>query len=82
MSIISNDECQSLEFRRKCIYDIVETGWYKDLGNFLQRYYNGENFDTAKLRSLGYDYFQARNLAAYINHPHDDDYYSNALGWE
>lgn len=80
--VLEMDRVGSDTFRRVCASEIAETGWYKNLGGFLQRYVAGEDFDYEKLKALGYNHFEARNLAAYINHSHNDNYYSNALGWE
>lgn len=76
------DRVGSQAFRTACVEAIVETGWYDDKERFLERYLGGEDFDYKKLKKMGYDHFLARNLAAYINNSHNDDYYSHALGWE
>jgi imidazoleglycerol phosphate synthase glutamine amidotransferase subunit HisH len=68
-------------FRDKCIETIANEGYF-DRENFFQRFRDGENFDSAKLRNMGYNQFAARNLSAYINNSHEEDYYAHSLYWE
>lgn len=69
----------SYEFRRESIEKIKQYR-YKDKDNFFQRYLDGEDFNEEKLMAIGYDYFCARNIDAYINNQHNDNYYRHALG--
>jgi hypothetical protein len=71
----------SPEFRKQCVEDVKRIG-YPNLGNMFEKYLTGSNFDSKELRLMGYDYWSARNIAAYLNHPHNDNYYSRSLGWE
>jgi len=75
------DAVGSAGFRKFCVADIIDSGWYQDHSNFFERYLHGEDFDYAKLKGIGYKPYEARNLNAYINNFHNS-YYKNALGWE
>ncbi len=51
-----------------------------DLNNFLTRYLNGEDFDSKKLKSVGFDHWSARNIAAYLERNDPDN--KTPLYWE
>ena len=70
----------SPEFRQECVNKMKQAG-YSNLDRFYDRYLDGEDFDYAKLKTLGFCRFSSRNINAYINNPHDH-YYSCALSWE
>lgn len=65
--------------RHICI-QAIQRYRYDNLSHFFQRYLQGENFDYEKLRDMGYNEWDARNLDAYINHSHDP-FYADALTW-
>jgi hypothetical protein len=70
----------SAEFREKCVSDMIEYGIPNNC-DFFEKYLKGKDFNYDNLISMGYDHFNARNIAAYINNKHTG-YYENALGWE
>jgi len=74
-------EVGSVAFRQKCVDEIKDSKWYINRGKFFEMYLAGTDFDYAKLKQLGYNHFEARNLNAYINNPHRG-MYEYALGWE
>lgn len=70
----------SPEFIAECLA-AFSTCEIPNLGGMYERVQAGEKLSAAQLKAMGYGYFDARNIAAFISHEHKG-LYANALGWE
>lgn len=68
-------------FQEECV-QAMKARHYPNYKDFYERYLAGEDFNYTDLRSMGYNFWETRNINVYIHHLHNDDYYSHALDWE
>jgi hypothetical protein len=68
---------RSPEFITKCLAGFRKFN-IPNLSNMYQRVEAGELLTQADLKAMGYDYWNSRNIAAYIS----DECFDSALGWE
>lgn len=70
----------STEFITECLAAFKERK-IPNLGGMYERVQAGEKLSAAQLEAIGYDYFDARNIAAFVSHERKG-MYVNPLYWE